>query len=151
MAEKFEEPVLQPLLHRYLDFGRGVVDSDDSPLNSSPAAPAPSAAPARGGEEPKKNGLIYRLNEKVTELVDIIDNKLTGLKVLLAETTFLLDGRKKAMSVVLTLADAKPSLLFNTYEKVLQMKDKHVELFFSLATEFTGEKLALVKKWACSP
>ena len=117
----------------------------------SPAAPAPSAAPARGGEEPKKEGLIDRLNEEVTELADIIDNKETGLKVLLAETMFLLDGRKRATSVVLTPADAKPSLLFNTYEKVLQLKDEHGKLFFSPATEFAGEKLALVKKWACAP
>ena len=31
------------------------------------------------------------------------------------------------------------------------MKDNHVKLFFSLATEFSGEELALLKKWASSP
>merc|ERR1719375_3041585 len=64
---------------------------------------------------------------------------------------FLLNGRKRAMSAVLTLTDGKPSFLFNTYEKVMQLKDKHVKLFFSPVTEFEGEELALMKKWASSP
>merc|ERR1719310_1384220 len=69
----------------------------------------------------------------------------------LAEKMFLLGGRKKAMSAVLTLTDGKPSFLFQTYEKVLQLKDKHVKLFFSPVTEFAGEELRLMKKWASSP
>merc|ERR1719454_1270640 len=69
----------------------------------------------------------------------------------LAERMFLLGGRKKAMSAVLTLTDGKPSFLFNTYEKVMQLKDKHVKLFFAPVTEFEGEELALMKKWASSP
>jgi len=69
----------------------------------------------------------------------------------LAEKLFLLGGRKKAMSAVMTLTDGKPSFLFQTYEKVLQLKDKHVKLFFSPVTEFAGEELALMKKWASSP
>jgi hypothetical protein len=69
----------------------------------------------------------------------------------LAEKMFLLGGRKRAMSAVMTLTDGKPSFLFNTYEKVLQLKDKHVKLFFSPVTEFEGEELALMKKWASSP
>ena len=51
----------------------------------------------------------------------------------------------------MTLTDGKPSFLFNTYEKVMQLKDKHVKLFFSPVTEFEGEELALMKKWASSP
>merc|ERR1719265_1159390 len=69
----------------------------------------------------------------------------------LAEKMFLLGGRKRAMSAVMTLTDGKPSFLFNTYEKVMQLKDKHVKLFFSPVTEFEGEELALMKKWASSP
>jgi len=69
----------------------------------------------------------------------------------LAEKMFLLGGRRKAMSAVLTLTDGKPSFLFNTYEKVLQLKDKHVKLFFAPVTEFAGEELRLMKKWASSP
>jgi len=69
----------------------------------------------------------------------------------LAEKMFLLNGRKNAMSAVMTLTDGKPSFLFQTYEKVLQLKDKHVKLFFSPVTEFAGEELALMKKWASSP
>ena len=64
----------------------------------------------------------------------------------LAEKQFLLGGRKKAMSAVMTLTDGKPSFLFQTYEKVLQLQDKHVKLFFSLVTEFAGEELALMNK-----
>merc|ERR1719240_2224300 len=55
------------------------------------------------------------------------------------------------MSAVLTLTDGKPSFLFQTYEKVLQLKDKHVKLFFAPVTEFAGEELKLMKKWASSP
>jgi len=69
----------------------------------------------------------------------------------MAEKMFLLGGRRRAMSAVLTLTDGKPSFLFNTYEKVMQLKDKHVKLFFSPVTEFEGEELALMKKWASSP
>merc|ERR1719217_1467830 len=42
-----------------------------------------------------------------------------------AEKMFLLGGRRKAMSAVLTITDGKPSFLFQTYEKVMQLKDKH--------------------------
>ena len=35
-------------------------------------------------------------------------------------------------------------------EKVQQLKDKHVELFFSPVTEFEGDELDLMKKWASS-
>ena len=69
----------------------------------------------------------------------------------MAETMFLLGGRKKAMSAVLTLTDGKPSFPFNACEKVLQLKDKYVKLFFTPVTEFAGEELALMKKWASSP
>ena len=47
----------------------------------------------------------------------------------IAETLFFLGGRKRAMSSVLTLRNGKHSLLFNTYDKVLPLKDKHVKLF----------------------
>ena len=40
---------------------------------------------------------------------NLIDNQETGLKVLLTETMFLLDGCKRAMSAVWTPADAKLS------------------------------------------
>merc|ERR1719375_2992659 len=69
----------------------------------------------------------------------------------LAEKLFLLDGRKMAQSAVLTLTDAKPSFLFQTSEKVMQLKDKHTKLFFAPVTEFKGEEMKLMKKWASSP
>ena len=47
----------------------------------------------------------------------------------------LLDGRPKAQSAVLTLTDGKPSFLFQTNEKVMQLKDKHIKLFFAPVTE----------------
>merc|ERR1719238_2330692 len=68
-----------------------------------------------------------------------------------AEKMFLLGGRRKAMSAVLTLTDGKPSFLFQTYEKVMQLKDKHTKLFFAPVTAFAGEELKLMKKWASSP
>ena len=71
--------------------------------------------------------------------------------VTIAEQLFLLGGRTRAMSSVLTFMDGKHSFLYNTYEKVLPLKDKHVEPFFSPLTEFAVEKLALMKSWASSP
>merc|ERR1719359_2223516 len=68
-----------------------------------------------------------------------------------AEKMFMLRGRRDAMSAVLTLTDGKPSFLFQTHEKVMQLKDKHVQLFFMPVTEFEGEELALMKKWASQP
>ena len=69
----------------------------------------------------------------------------------LAEQMFLPNGRKKARSAVMTLTDGKPSSLFQTCENVLHLKDKHVKLGFLPVTEFAGEELALMKKWASSP
>jgi len=67
------------------------------------------------------------------------------------EKLILLDGRPKAQSAVLTLTDGKPSFLFQTNEKVMQLKDKHIKLFFAPVTEFKGEEMLLMKKWASSP
>ena len=51
----------------------------------------------------------------------------------------------------MTLTDGKPSFLFQTNEKVLQLKDKHTKLFFVPVTEFKGKELKLMKKWASAP
>merc|ERR1719450_1630822 len=69
----------------------------------------------------------------------------------LAEKMFLLNGRKKAMSAVMTLTDGKPSFIFQTYEKVMQLKDKHTKLYFAPITEFKGKSMKLMKKWASRP
>merc|ERR1719236_166508 len=68
-----------------------------------------------------------------------------------AEKLLLLGGRRKARSAVLTLTDGKPSFLFQTHEKVMQLKDKHVKLFFAPVTEFQGDELELMKEWASQP
>merc|ERR1719326_379150 len=70
---------------------------------------------------------------------------------MVAEKFFLLGGRKKAMSAIMTITDGKPSFLFQTNEKVLQLKDKHTKLFFVPITEFKGKELKLMKKWASAP
>ena len=54
----------------------------------------------------------------------------------LAEQQFLLGGRKKAMSVVITFTDGRPSFLFQTYEKVLQLQDKHASRSARLSRSF---------------
>ena len=64
---------------------------------------------------------------------------------------FFFGGCKRAMSVVMIFTGSKPSFLFNTYKKVMQLKDRHVKLVFSLVTEVDGAELALMKKWAGSP
>merc|ERR550514_2230958 len=68
-----------------------------------------------------------------------------------AEKLLLLNGRRNAQSAVLTLTDGKPSFLFQTHEKVMQLKDKHVKLFFAPVTEFEGNELKLMKEWASEP
>merc|ERR1719337_736929 len=69
----------------------------------------------------------------------------------LAEKVILLGGRRKAQSAVMTLTDGKPSFLFQTHEKVMQLKDKHVKLFFVPITEFQGNEYKLMQKWASQP
>jgi len=69
----------------------------------------------------------------------------------LSEKMFLLNGRQHAQSGVMTLTDGKPSFLFQTYESVMQLKDKHVQLYFVPITQFKGPELALMKKWASKP
>ena len=68
-----------------------------------------------------------------------------------AEKLLLLGGRRLAQSAVMTITDGKPSFLFQTNEKVLQLKDKHTKLFFVPITEFKGKELKLMKKWASAP
>merc|ERR1719359_673125 len=68
-----------------------------------------------------------------------------------AEKMLLLKGRRKAQSAVLTLTDGKPSFLFQTHEKVEQLKDKHVKLFFAPIVEHEGDELELMKEWASQP
>merc|ERR1719281_557927 len=68
-----------------------------------------------------------------------------------AEKLLLLGGRKAAQSAVMTITDGKPSFIFQTHEKVMQLKDKHTKLFFVPITEFKGEELKLMKKWASTP
>lgn len=69
----------------------------------------------------------------------------------LTEKLQLLGGRTTAQSAVLTITDGKPSFLFQTNERVMQMKDKHTKLFFMPITEFKGEEMKLMKQWASSP
>merc|ERR1719353_1189625 len=63
-----------------------------------------------------------------------------------AEKMFLLGGRRDAQSAVMTITDGKPSFMFQTHEKVMQLKDKHIKLFFAPVIEFPGEDLELMKK-----
>jgi hypothetical protein len=68
-----------------------------------------------------------------------------------AEKVLLLGGRRRAQSAVLTLTDGKPSFKFMTHEKVMQIKDKHIKLFFASVTDFEGDELTLMKEWASQP
>ena len=94
---------------------------------------------ARGAVKKAVEGLEYK--KGFTTMAQAFD---------LAEKVFLLGGRQKAMSAVLTLTDGKPSFFSQTNEKVLQLKDKHVKLFFAPVTEFVGEELKVMKEWAGS-
>jgi len=93
--------------------------------------------------------------EKVAAAIDGIEFKkgFTNMAQAfgVAEKVLLLGGRKAAQSAVLTLTDGKPSFLFQTYEKVMQLKDKHTKLFFAPITEFKGASMKLMKKWASKP
>merc|ERR1719146_583299 len=68
-----------------------------------------------------------------------------------AENILLLGSRRKAQSAVLTLTDGKPSFKFMTHEKVMQLKDKHIKLFFAPVTDFEGDELKVMKEWASQP
>jgi len=69
----------------------------------------------------------------------------------LAEKMFLTDGRKEAQSAVMVITDGKPTLLYETQEKVTKLKDKAVKLFFAPVTEAKGKEVDLMKKWASQP
>merc|ERR1719393_883162 len=40
---------------------------------------------------------------------------------------------------------------FTEAEKVMQLKDKHIKLFFAPVTDFEGDELKLMKEWASQP
>jgi len=69
----------------------------------------------------------------------------------LSETMMLSDGRAKAQSAVMVITDGKPTLLYQTQEKVVELKDKSVKLFFAPVTEAKGKEVDLMKKWASQP
>merc|ERR1719265_3050424 len=95
-----------------------------------------------GNGEIEEDGTVSGalLIQKLTNDMSTVKSKIEALEYkkgftnmaqafTMAETMFLLGGRRRAMSAVLTLTDGKPSFLFNTYEKVMQLKDKHGKLF----------------------
>merc|ERR1719353_1833148 len=51
----------------------------------------------------------------------------------------------------MNLKDGKPSFKFMTHEKVMQLKDKHIKLFFAPVTDFEGDELKLMQEWASAP
>lgn len=69
----------------------------------------------------------------------------------LAEKMFLSNGRAKAQSAVIVITDGKPTLLYETQEKVIELKDKQVKLFFAPITEAKGGEISQMKKWATQP
>merc|ERR1719207_467982 len=69
----------------------------------------------------------------------------------LAEKLFLLGGRRTAQEAVLTITDGKPSFLFDTQEKVMQLKDKHTMLSFAPITEYEDDAFQLMTQWATQP
>jgi len=69
----------------------------------------------------------------------------------LTEKMFLANGRAKAQSALIVITDGKPTLIYETQEKVMEMKDKAVKLFFAPVTEAGGEEIALMKRWASEP
>jgi uncharacterized protein YegL len=99
---------------------------------------------------------------KITDDLASVKTKIEGLKwqrgftnmaqaLTMAENMFLTDGRKEAQSAVMVITDGKPTLLYETQEKVMKLKDKAVKLFFAPVTEAKGEEVALMKKWASQP
>jgi len=68
-----------------------------------------------------------------------------------AEKLLLLGGRREAQSAVLTLTDGKPSFLIETWEKVQQLKDKHVSIFMAPITEYRGSEWKVMRQWASWP
>jgi len=69
----------------------------------------------------------------------------------LAKDMFLRNGRKEAQSAVMVITDGKPTLLYETQEKVTKLKDMAVKLFFAPVTEAKGKELDLMKMWASQP
>jgi len=67
------------------------------------------------------------------------------------ERMWQLKGRKDAVSAVALITDGKPSFFFQTHEKVMQLKDKHIKILFAPVMRFEGKELALMKKWASQP
>jgi len=68
-----------------------------------------------------------------------------------AEKVLLLGGRKSAQSAVLTITDGKPSFLVETWEKVRQLRDKHVKVFMAPITQYRGRDFKIMRWWASWP
>jgi len=51
----------------------------------------------------------------------------------------------------MVITDGKPTLLYETNEKVIELKDKAVKLFFAPITEANGKEVQLMKRWASQP
>lgn len=99
---------------------------------------------------------------KISDDLAAVKTSIEGLKwqrgftnmaqaLAMAEKMMLTDGRKEAQSAVMVITDGKPTLLYETQEKVMELKDKSVKLFFAPVTEAKGQEVDLMKKWASQP
>lgn len=60
-------------------------------------------------------------------------------------------GRSDAQSAVIILSDGKPSLVFQTQEKINELKQKNVQIFMAPILGSEGTELDLMREWASQP
>jgi len=110
-----------------------------------------------------KDGAIASAIEvvKLTNDTEAVKSKIKAMKfqggftnmaqALVLADKMLSSGRRKAQSAVLVITDGKPSLIFETNEQIVKMKDKSIKLFFAPVTSEAGADVQLMKHWASQP
>jgi len=69
----------------------------------------------------------------------------------LAEKMLTQGGRASAQSAVLLLTDAKPSFIFQTDQKIRDLKSADVKILLVPVMEGTGQEFEQMKEWASAP
>jgi len=68
-----------------------------------------------------------------------------------AETMYTEAGRADAQSAVLTITDGRPSFIYQTNNKVMELEEKGIQRYFITITDEEGDETEGMKRWASDP
>jgi len=69
----------------------------------------------------------------------------------IAETMYTEGGRGDAQSAVLTITDGRPSFIYQTNNKVMELEEKGIQRYFITIVDEEGDETEGMRRWASDP